>query len=386
MEIRMKIAVIGMYYASNLGDAVICDCVAKWFLDSNPKAQVDIIDINGNKEFEIQPVVSLRILRKRQKNLNRDYWLTKHGFDDKVFYWSCKNMENRMDFYREVADRKYDAAIFAGGQIFMDWLSLDVCEFLKHFERVKTPVFFNACGAGISVSEKIRQSVQSYLSSENIKWISTRDDVDKIKDRYLSKDKEVAVTYDPALWTRETYGIEKKHESMIGLGVMYCNHIRVQKLIRFWKGIIKELDKKHIPWKMFCNGSMDDYNMAVNILEKLNLDKEQYLCPCPNHPKMLVEQIASFKGIISFRLHSHIIAASYEIPAVAIVWDEKLRFFYRHLRQEERCMTVEHSAADVVERFEHALKEGNDEGVLIEQKEAAKSMLLNKVKEYVRDC
>lgn len=26
----MKIAVIGVYYASNLGDAVICDCVASW--------------------------------------------------------------------------------------------------------------------------------------------------------------------------------------------------------------------------------------------------------------------------------------------------------------------------------------------------------------------
>ena len=26
----MKIAVIGVYYASNLGDAIICDCVAFW--------------------------------------------------------------------------------------------------------------------------------------------------------------------------------------------------------------------------------------------------------------------------------------------------------------------------------------------------------------------
>ena len=383
MEIIMKIAVIGMYYASNLGDAVICDCVAKWFRDLYPDAQVDVIDINGNKEFEIQPTVSLRILRKRQKNLNRDYWLTKHDFDDKVFFWSSKNMENRMDFYRDVADRRYDAAVFAGGQIFMDWLSLDVCEFLKHFERVKTPVFFNACGAGISVSKRIRQKVQMHLGSENIKWISTRDDVNKIKERYLSDEKEVSVTYDPALWTKETYGIPKKDNQVVGLGVMYCNQIQVRKLIRFWKGIIKELDRKKIPWKMFCNGSMDDYNMAVNILQKLNLEKDKYLCPCASYPEMLVEQIASFKGIISFRLHSHIIAASYEIPAVAIVWDEKLRFFYRHLKCEERCMTVDHSAASVVERFEYAIKEGYQNDLLVEQRVEAKSKLLNKVKEYL---
>lgn len=376
----MKIAVIGVYFASNLGDAVICDCVAKWFRDAYPQAQVDVIDINGNTEFEVQPIVSLRTLHKRQKNLNRDYWLVRHGFHDKVYYWSSKNMENRMDFYGKVADRDYDFAVFAGGQLFMDWLSLDVCEFLKHFERTKTPVFFNACGVGISVSKQIKEKVQKYLNSSNVRFISTRDDVEKIGQRYLDTKNKVIPTYDPALWTYDTYQMERKVSDVIGLGVMYCSHISVRKLIRFWVNVIKELNKRNIPWKMFCNGSMDDYNLGCHVLERLHLDKETYLCPCAKKPETLIEQISGFKGIISFRLHSHIIAASLDIPAIALVWDDKLRFFYRHLRHEERCMTVKHSAADVVEQLEKALKEGYDRALVQQQKAYAKKLLLDAVK------
>lgn len=385
MEIDMKVAVIGMYYASNLGDAVICNCVAKWFRDAYPTAQVDVIDINGNTKFEVQETVSLRILRKRQKNMNRDYWLTRHGFDDKVYFWSHKNIENRLDFYQKVADRHYDAAVFAGGQIFMDWLSLDVCEFLKHFERTNTPVFFNACGVGISVSRQIQEKVQNYLNSDNVKLISTRDDVAKIEQRYLKGGKKAIPTYDPALWAAETYPIRKKESQIIGLGVMYCSQISVRKLIRFWSGVIKELDRKNIPWRMFCNGSMDDYNLGCAILEKLHLDKETYLCPCAKIPEMLIEQIAGFHGMISFRLHSHIIAAAYDVPAIALVWDDKLRFFYGHLGHEERCMTIKDSGKQVVEQLELALKEGYDRNKLEKQKAYAKNLLFDAVKENCID-
>lgn len=376
----MKIAIIGVYFASNLGDAVICDCVANWFQEAYPQAQVDVIDINGNTEFEVQPTVSLRILHKRQKNLNRDYWMARHGFDDKVYYWSNKNMENRMDFYEKVADKRYDFAVFAGGQLFMDWLSLDVCEFLKHFERTKTPVFFNACGVGISVSQQIKERVRRYVNSENVQFISTRDDVEKIGQRYLTGNKKAVPTYDPALWSMEKYGMKKKDSDVIGLGVMYCSHISVHKLIRFWVRIIKELDKRNIPWKMFCNGSMDDYNLGCYVLKRLHLDKETYFCECAKRPEMLVEQISGFKGIISFRLHSHIIATSLDIPGIALVWDDKLRFFYRHLGHEERCMTVKNSAAEVADQLERALKEGYDRALVQEQKEYAKRLLLDAVK------
>lgn len=382
----MKIAVIGLYYATNLGDAVICDCVAQWFYDAYPDAQVDVIDITGNICFEEESPVSLRTLRRRQWNLNKDYWLTRHRFEDKVYFWSNKNMEHRKDFYGLVADRRYDIAVFAGGQLFMDWLSLYICEFVNQFQRVGTPVYFNACGVGISVSPKIKEELGKCLNMDIVKFISSRDDVEKIKERYLKENKAALPTYDPALWTKETYGIKTNENDgikTIGLGVMYCSHISAKKLIRFWCSVIKELERRQIPWKMFCNGAMDDYNLCCYILERLHLEQEKYLCPCAKRPKQLAEQIAGFKGLISFRLHSHIIAASYEIPAVALVWDDKLRFFYRHLGHEERCMTVKDSAFDVVSGLEKALEEGYDKFLLEQQKNYAKDLLFHAVQKDI---
>ncbi len=375
----MKIAIIGLYYASNLGDAVICDCVESWFRERYPDAQIDVIDINGNTAFEMQQSVSWRILRKRQKNLSRDYWLTRKGIDDKVYFWSNKNLESRIGFYEEVANKGYDIAVFAGGQIFMDWLSLDVCEFLKQFERTKTPVYFNAGGVGISISKKIEEQLKYYLNRDHVKFISSRDDVRKINNKYLPDSKTAIATYDPALWSDEKYHIKKKHSDVIGLGVMYCDQISVRKLVRFWIKVIRELDKRELPWKIFCNGSIHDYNLGCHILDKLKLNKDKYLYSYPKKPEELIEQISSFKGMVSFRLHSHIIAASLDIPAVAIVWDDKLRFFYKHLNHEERCMTVENASAEVVNQLERALKEGYDKELLQKQKEYAKKILFDAV-------
>lgn len=381
----MKIAVIGLYYASNLGDAVICDCVAKWFRDAYPHAQVDVIDITGSTQFEEEQPVSLRILRKRQKNLKRDYWLTRHGFDDKVYYWSSKNVEQRMGFYKEAADKAYDIAIFAGGQLFMDWLSLYICEFVKEFSRIGTPVYFNASGVGISISKRIKEELMNCLNMEIVRFISSRDDVAAINERYLCTNKSATATYDPALWTKETYKIVTKKGNVIGLGVMHCSQISAKKLTRFWCKVIKELNDRMIPWKMFCNGALDDYNLGCHILEKLNLKADEYICPCAKRPEQLVSQIASFKGLISFRLHSHIIAASYDIPAVALVWDDKLRFFYQHLKHPERCLTVEASAKEVVDRLEMAIAEGYDTSLIEKQKEYAKDLLFENFEYYPKE-
>lgn len=385
----MKIAVIGLYYATNLGDAVICDCVAKWLCDEYPQAQIDVIDITGSTRFEEEQPVSLRILRKRQKNLRKDYWLTRHGFSDKVYYWSSQNVKNRECFYEQTANKRYDMAVFAGGQLFMDWLSLYICEFVKAFAKVGTPVYFNACGVGISVSNKIKEELKNCMNMDNVRFISSRDDVATISTRYLEKDKTAVWTYDPALWTKETYGVSIKQEAehgkcsadsgVIGLGVMHCSQIPAKKLIRFWCKVIKELERRRIPWKLFCNGAMDDYQLGCHILEKLHLNKEKYLCLCAKRPKQLAAQIAGFRGLISFRLHSHIIAASYEIPAVAILWDDKLRFFYQHLNHPERCMTVGASAKEVVDRLEYAIEEGYDAFLIEKQKKYAKDLLVKQL-------
>ncbi len=373
----MKIAVIGVYYASNLGDAIICDCVEAWIKEKWPSAEVDVIDIENKSGFEKQTDTSLRLLEYRHRKLQWDYWQTRHHINDRVYYWNKVDVESRQNFYEEVAGRNYDAAVFAGGQLFMDWLSVDITEFLKRFEKVGTPVYFNACGVGISVSDKIRELLSHYLESGNVKFISSRDNREEVEKLYLKNGKRVRKTYDPALWTQDVYGVVRESSGdTVGLGVMYSNHVPLWKITRFWLRIIRELEKKGIRWKMFCNGAIDDYNYAAYILKKAGRKKEEYLCSCPENPRELVAQITSFQSLISFRLHSHIVAASYGIPAVAIVWDEKLRFFYRNLGHEERCRTVNDKTDSVLQTLEAAQKEGYDMNLIENQKYFSRQLLL----------
>lgn len=378
----LKLAVIGLYYALNLGDAVICDCVIKWLQNEYPNAKIDLVDIEGKKGFVYTPPSSIRNLYIRQWKLRGEYWLTQKGICDRIYYWNKVDIESRQMFYDHVASQEYDGVIFAGGQLFMDWLSLDIVEFLKRFRLKKIPVFFNACGAGISVSTEIQKQLAKELLDENVKFISSRDDVRKIEQRYLFGQKTVQRTFDPALWSNSTYPVYTNQTVAVGLGIMNCSEIGYRKLIHFWIGLIREIEKRGIQWKLFCNGDPDDYRLCSYILNKLNRDQNQYLCPRPQTPQELVNTIAAFQSMITFRLHSHIIGSSFYIPAVAIVWDEKIRFFYRQLGLEERCMEIKDQPNIILNRLEEAVKLNYKKEIIESQKQYSHSLLLKAINHH----
>ena len=379
----MKIAVIGLYYASNLGDAVICDCVRAWMKEAYPEAQVDMIDIKNYKEFPVQKKISTLTRERRKWNLKRDRWLTKSGISDRIYYWSAIGIRDQESFYEKLGKRGYDAVVFAGGQLFMDWLSLDICECLKRFHQQGVPVYFNACGAGEVLSEKIRRSLAKQLNHENIKLISTRDDVHTIEKRYFDGKKCVMPTYDPALWTTDVYGIKRMDSDVVGLGVMYSNHTWQHNITKFWLDVIKNLEYKNIPWKMFCNGNLEDYEYGCRVLKKAGKKPEHHILECASMPQELIMQIAGFKSIVSFRLHSHIIAASLGIPGIAVVWDKKVRFFYERIGHPERCITVQNTGDQVIARLKRAEAEGVDMKKIEQQKYDARRILLDAINKEI---
>lgn len=371
----MKLAVIGLYYAPNLGDAVICDCVEYLFRQAYPEAEIHVIDITGGEKFEKQQPVSMRTLVRQSWNLKRDCLLTRAGISDRVYYWKKLDADARAGFYRRTAEQGYDAAVFAGGQLFMDWLGLDICGLVREFRKAGTPVYFNACGAGFSLSKEIRRQLGQALKSENVRWISTRDDRKAICGRYELPRERVIRTFDPALWSAEVYEGAAEKTPYIGLGVMQPADGRIAATARFWRDVIRELDRRGYQWRMFCNGAIDDYHYGKYVLKKAGKDPEKYLEPYPERPEELVRQITGFRALISFRLHSHIIAASFGIPAVALVWDDKLRFFYRGMGHEERCLTIKASGKQIADALEKARTEGVDPGRIREQRTKAWRLL-----------
>lgn len=354
----MKILVLGWYYSSNLGDAVICDCVAWLLRRQDPQAEVVIRDMAGRTEFPNDMAFSLPAARQNRRRHRLRVLATRLGWDKKLSHeeW-CWN--RRREAVEKLAREDCDKVVFAGGQLFMDSLALYVEYLTAAFTARGIPVYFNACGTGPSWSRALQRRLGQTLQNPSVKLVSCRDNV-ALVNRWCGK--PIAVpTADPALWTKAVYGISRDPQSaFLGLGIMYAETMPLRGACRFWRRLIRRLEKDGIPWKIFTNGSPGDLALAKQILSTLPeiRNPEERICPPPKTPRELVAAIAQFHSLISFRLHSHILACSLDIPTVAVTWDRKLPLFFDKIGHPERCLTVAARPGKVLRTLDRAGKTG----------------------------
>ena len=95
--------------------------------------------------------------------------------------------------------------------------------------------------------------------------------------------------------------------------------------------------------------------------------------------------IASFGSLISYRLHSHIIACSLDIPTVAVQWDRKLPFFFEKIGCPERCLTAKATPKQVLAALEKAQADGYDRAAISSQQADACAKLFEAVDPYLTD-
>ena len=375
----MKILVLGWYYSSNLGDAVICECVAALLRSNYPGAVVAVRDIAGRTGFAHRESVDLKqreSLRKRQ--LLRSA-VTRLGWDKQLVHEQWMLNEHRAEL-PSVAEGEWDLAVFAGGQLFMDGLALYVEAACREFSRRQIPVIFNACGTGPLVSPAIRARLAAVLKAPNVRLVSCRDGVELVN-RWCGE--SVAVpTDDAALWTDWCYGIKAVSSDTVGLGVLCPDSLDPDKTAAFWRRLIRELDVRNIRWKMFTNGHERDMAFARTLLD--GRPEAEFLAPAPEKPEELVALIGSFRSIIGFRLHSHIIAASLGIPSVAMIWDQKLPRFFEKMGLPGRCFTIRASGQEVVAALQMAEQTPPSPEMITERRVAARKLLLDAVDQIVR--
>lgn len=391
----MKILVIGLYYSNNLGDAVICDCVAFLLKRQFPEAEIEICDFLDRTDFARPKEVPLKSQIKQGERIRLRLAASRFTPFDKEFSHEKKALRRAEEHIRQWCQRDYDLVVFGGGEIYMDFLALYVEAFVRGFAEKGTPVIFNAGGVGPSASRKIRQHLSQALMAEHVKWISCRDDSDFVEKVLLCHRKKAVTTYDPALWCREAYCMkptEFKPDAMegtsgpVGLGVMYAYNLPFHAVTQFWIRLIEEMDRRKIHWKIFVNGSGSDVSYARYVFSRLpdsNRSFEECCAEIPRKPDELVRVVAGFRSLISFRLHSHIIAAALGIPSVAVVWDNKLRFFFRRIGHEERCCSFHTRAEAVLDKLKNAEVEGVDASLIDLQKKEAERLLIGAVRKEI---
>ena len=323
-RLALTILVIGEYYSTNLGDMLLCETVTKIIHDEFPNAKTIPFDLSGKKninEYYYIPRVKKNVPRRIQKKLKkihfyiryRNYHKTKHRFD--YLTYPLKQI---------LKENKVDLAVFAGGEMFMDYFSEKIYTVMKQLKGINT--VFHACGM-YSLSEKSVALFREVISMSNVKSVSVRDSFNRFVELFDSK--KISETFDTALLASEYYKASREKEFDYGIGV-----IDKEEYFSYQVEMVKRLLSSDLNWQLFTNGSESDYRMAEKILQEIGIPFEQYkrfLHARPCSECELVEEVTQYKYVIAFRMHCQIVAASYGIPSFGIVWDHKVKEFYDKL-------------------------------------------------------
>ena len=200
-------------------------------------------------------------------------------------------------------------------------------------------------------------------------YISTRDDIDMLKMHYIKQKILVEKVADPAVWIAERYKLIKKSESnIIGIGVAdyslftrYKTSISQEYIKTFYVETASLLIQKGYKLEIFTNGLSSDNVCAIDVqrcLQTLGFEVDVRIpCKCEE----LVKIISEYKGIIATRMHSCIVAYSLDVPAIGLVWNNKLNFFGQNIGASDNYISDQFVIPNLaIERLEKAISIGYD--------------------------
>jgi glycerophosphoryl diester phosphodiesterase len=258
-------------------------------------------------------------------------------------------------------------------------------------EQYNIPVFFNAVGVeGYDENDERCTKMKDALNQNCVKAITVRDDFETLQQNYITNENtETASVFDSAVWSKYTYKNIKpdKNSNTIGLGVardkLFTDHeiemVNRDYLLDFWKNTAIEIEKRGLNWKIFTNGTDADEAFANDLLNYIGHGEKVNI---PIESSQLVQTICSFKGIIACRLHTNIVAYSFKIPSIGLVWNDKLELWGQKIGYPERFITSENLNANyVVDSLFYAMKKGC-KGINYSQRHSVLKELINFVKKY----
>ena len=342
-----KVLLVGEIYSENLGDGVLCQCVEflikKYF---NKEVMIDYLDLSGRKSYNLKPNKSELLLKWK----NLQYLILKNIYLYDAYKKYRANMKEKK-LKSNIKNIDYDIIVFAGGQLLKrDFINKieSVCKIYPHTVKV-----FNSVGGdGSSVSKSFfnEYNIRNY----NIKGITFRDSEINLSNIYCDK------TFDTAILCNKVFsGGTKAQSEIIGLGIMKAQNFSEYQQLLFWKKLIKILKYNNKNFKLFTNGDPNDYDFAKKVLNDNNLNKK-FLIDRPIYPHELIKDIIQFKSIVSFRMHSHVIAYSYGIPSIAVKWDQKIESFFKKNNYSERIIDICEKETVIYDKLIKAESEKNN--------------------------
>lgn len=361
----MKVAFVGLYDCKNFGDPVLAKCTEWLFcnffegLYVEKRLSMDTIYLHSKKKPSFVERVCLSIYRRYNISFIFNIYLRY------ATYWYFK---------KEL--RSVDLVILTGGGIIKYkaqefWIFVPAI--IKAVEKLKKRVILNSVGVeGYDINDSRCRALKNALNSKSVLHISTRDDYQTLFFDYFDGHPKISVTdvADPAVWTKETFNSNKDNinSRTIGLGVargdIFMDHginISKESVFSLYYEIASKLIENNYELEIYTNGADCDKQMALDLYQRLLEAGYKLSMKIPGSSEKLIRQIISYQGIVATRLHSCIIAYSHDIPAIGLVWNDKLSLFGKKIHADKYYIQPgEFYPEVVVERLELALNAGYD--------------------------
>ena len=327
-----KVLVVGAMYSPNLGDGVICQTVSE-IVKKVLNAEPVVFGISGSTAF---PKKS----KSKRKYISVSSMIRNVHMVKKLRYYRLKHkLWKKLD----LQGGDCDAIVFAGGQLFMDCFVNYIVWILEWAEEHNIRVVFNCCGMG-KLSEKNRKLLENIFTFSCVHDISVRESTELFYKQF-SKKISVERICDPAMEVADYYHSKSAKKCRIGIGVIHpinfrdnCVKIDKNQYVQILKVLIDWCSKQSVIFELFTNGDPLDTEFCNELADSLGCIEN--IAPIPMSPAQLVDIVTRYECIISFRLHSHIIATSYGIPTAAFIWDDKVEEFMRLIGRENRCLSM----------------------------------------------
>ncbi len=401
-----KVVIVGLENL-NLGDRVIEDTCKYLVKEIAPDVKIRTMNLfppeEIMKKYKSSYPKTDRKIRKLKENPKffaekkiKNFLIQLLNFS-KWYRFSRKGLET-YSYYEENL-KKSKMVIIAGGGLIKysreDFWNA-IYSIVSYCAKARIHVYFNAIGVeGFDKDNFYCKLLKYSLNKKCVKMVTTRDDLATLQ-KYVKNKKKTKLVGDSALWCPEKYGIEVQKSDTIGVGLMrgkiftdYGVNFDEEQIIQTYVGIVKELESRGYRWQLFCNGLKSDYKMGKDVLNRLGLpEEEQYLAPRPQKSESLVRRIYGYKAIIGARLHSCIIASSCGVPALGLVWNDKLHFFGEQIGFPERFVKKENfnDPKFIVNTLEQAILQGYNKDIIEELKCRTKNSLKEFIDKELGNC
>lgn len=404
----MRVALCGLIYSKNLGELMAIDSV-RFLINEISQEKIEFVELDIRGIHDRPPLientsqdkskttkaVAIRIARELKRamrtlldrcSIKIVYYLKKTK--NEIIWKFCSGERQKLaDYFRkELVD--VDLVVVVGGGL-IEWKNNEYQNSLFVLSDVARelgkPVIINAvgCVGGYDIKDPRCRRMKAALTSDSVKHISVRDHVETMN-QFLDHRQAVPQVADSAVWVADAYDISKKTDSnIIGIGLIrgsiyesYGHNYKKSEMFERYQQIIQELEARGYQWKLFSNGFEVDQQIGEDLLSFMGRSSE-YLMPRPESVQEVLHNIAQFRGIVTYRLHSCISAYSLEVPFIAISWNNKADEFLRLIGYPERVFSFSQAdAIKVVDALEKSIEDGYDA--------ASREKIRQKSKENVR--